>query len=105
MIHQWCIVLCHGNFKRTELYAMERWAKVITEVPDTAYFPIYNPLIKNSDNTEVTPEWEEQMRITLKSTIFVNTNELRSKGYEVDNDNNPNPDNTLIPVTWQDTPP
>ena len=38
--HQWCIVLCHGYFKGTELYAVERWVKVTTEVPDTTYSPL-----------------------------------------------------------------
>ena len=23
-VHQWCIFLCHGNFKGTELYAVKR---------------------------------------------------------------------------------
>ena len=46
-VYQWCTVLCHGNFKGTELYSVERLVKVITEIPNTAYLPINNPLIEN----------------------------------------------------------
>ena len=49
-VHQWCIVLCHGNFKVIELYNVKRWMKVITESPYTTYFPIANPLIRNANN-------------------------------------------------------
>ena len=63
-VHQWCIFLCHGDFKGTELYAIERWMTLTTEGPDTAYFPINNPLIKISKNTEVPLEGKEEMHIT-----------------------------------------
>ena len=29
-VHQWCILLCHGGFKGTEMYAVELWVKVIS---------------------------------------------------------------------------
>ena len=51
--HQWYIVLFHGYFKGTEMYDVERWLKVITEAPDTAYFPIEKPLIKIVNKIEV----------------------------------------------------
>ena len=75
-VHQWCNVPCHVNFKGTELYAVKLWVKVITEGPDTTYLPIDNPLIKNSNKTEVPLEGEEEMRIKLKATPHENTNEL-----------------------------
>ena len=40
--HLWYIVLCYGYFKGTEMYADERWVKVITEGSDTAYSPMKN---------------------------------------------------------------
>ena len=55
-VHQLCIFLCCVGFKGTELYAVKWWVKFITEGPDTAYLPIDNPLIENSNNTEVTLE-------------------------------------------------
>ena len=58
-VHKWCIFLCHGNFKGTELYAAELWVKVITLGPDTTYFLIDKTLIKNSNKTEVPLEGEE----------------------------------------------
>ena len=36
MVHQWYIVLCHGDFKDTERYHVELWVKIITEILDTA---------------------------------------------------------------------
>ena len=61
--------------------------KVISEVPDTSFFPIDNPLIQNAMNTEVPLEGEEDMHITPQETLCENINELRAHSYEVDNDN------------------
>ena len=71
------------------LYSIEQWVKVITEGPDTAYFPTNNPLIKNDKNTEIPMEGEEEMCITSKSTLQKNINELRAQGYGVDDYNKP----------------
>ena len=67
--------------------------RFITEVPDTIYFPIDNPLIKNEKNAEITLEGEDKMRITPGATLRKNINEVRAQGYEVDDDNGPVPDN------------
>ena len=72
--------------------------------PDTAYFPIDNPLIKNAKNTEVPLEGEEDMRIAPRATLLENINELRSQGYEVDDENNPVPNNISNSVAHQDNP-
>ena len=72
--------------------------------PDTAYFPINNPLIKNAKNTEVPLEGEEDMCIAPRATLRENINELRSQGYEVDYDNGPVTDNIPNPETQKDTP-
>ena len=78
MVHQWCIVLCNGYFKGTELYVVEKWVKVTTEGPETAYLPIKNLLIKNANNKEVPLEGEEDMRITPRATLHKNINELQA---------------------------
>ena len=52
-VHRWCIVLCHGNSKVKELYAVEQWFKVVVEGPGIAYFPINSPLINDANNIEV----------------------------------------------------
>ena len=47
---------------------------------------------------------EEEMRITPKSTLCKNINELLSQGYEVDYDNEPVPGKIIKPETHWDTP-
>ena len=44
------------------------------------------------------------MHITKKTTLHKNINELRAQGYEIDDDNEPLPDNIPNPETQQDTP-
>ena len=73
--------------------------KVISEVPETAYFPIEKPLIKNAKNKKVPMEGEEEIRITPKATPCKNINELQAKGCEVDDDNCTVPDTIPNPDT------
>ena len=42
---QCCIVLYHGYFVGTELYAVKQWVKIVAEGQDTAYLPINNSSI------------------------------------------------------------
>ena len=46
IIYQWRIIFFSVCFEIMELCAIEKWEKLITEGPDTAHFPIKNPLIK-----------------------------------------------------------
>ena len=80
-VHQCCIFILRVVFKVTELYAVERWVKVITEGPDTAYFPINNPLIEIEKNIEFRMEGEEYIIIAKNKNLDQNINEIRSQGY------------------------
>ena len=44
------------------------------------------------------------MRTTPRATLCKNINEIRAQGYEVDDENDPVPDNIPNSVTQQDTP-
>ena len=77
--------------------------KIITELPDTAYLPIVNPLIENAKNIEVKLKGEEDMRITPETTI-IKINKLRSQVYEVDDVNKLVTDNITNPETQRDAP-
>ena len=47
IFYQWCSVLCHREFEGMELYDVKLWVKVITEFPETEYFPTNNPFSQN----------------------------------------------------------
>ena len=50
--------------------------KFITEVSDTAYFLIKNPLIKNSNKTNVLLKGEEDMNLTLVANLCEKKNSV-----------------------------
>ena len=52
-----------------ELYYVAKLVKVITKILDTTYLPINNPLIKNSNKTEVTLEGEEEAHRLLVESL------------------------------------
>ena len=91
---QWCIIFRHDDFPNKEIYCVERYCKVLKEGPTGQFFAL--------DNADLAPtiaeEEPETGLIETPTTIpGGNVNDdivrIRMQGLEVDDDNDPAPEN------------
>lgn len=84
-----CYVFRHDQFEGHELHCLRRWSKVTTEGSPDHFFPL-NTLEAASNVQEGAAEVEVPALEGLEYDIQC----LRAEGYDVDDDNEPAPENT-----------
>jgi hypothetical protein len=102
-----CIVFQHGDFPTDELYAHQRYAKVLEEGAAADIFRDADPGAENDDERQegvAEGELGEQAEPLEVPALTANADDdierLRAEGYGVDDDNEPAPEN--IPALTDD---
>jgi hypothetical protein len=91
---QTCVVFRHEDFDK-EIYCVERWCKIVTEGPEESLFD--NPRVdEEAPVVHDEPGVSVPVR-TLGAEIREDIARFRSEGYDVDDDNDPAPENVPVP--------
>ena len=92
-VQKWCVVFRHDDFPNQELHCSERYAVVQQEGAEADYF---QQVQVDNNQEDAAVEQEENAIETPNvggSDLQENINRLRDEGYDVDDDNDPAPEN------------
>ena len=84
-----CYVFRHDQFEDHELHCLRRWSKVTTEGNPDHFFPL--------DTLEAVSNEQEgaaELEVPALEGLAYDIQRLRAEGYDVDDDNEPAPENT-----------
>jgi hypothetical protein len=91
---QWCVVFRHSDFPNQELHAVRKWCKVVTEGAEASFLEEEEaPRIRRQGPTEEQlrgPELPSELR---NATRQEDVAAIRAAGFDVDDDNEPVPEN------------
>ena len=98
-----CIIFRHNDFDNQEIYCAERYARVLTEGSEVDFFtgvPVgveVTEEVKEGEEEEIAVPW------LANTDLAENIARLRAEGYDVDDDNEPAPENvpTVEPAQLQ----
>lgn len=100
---QGVVVMRHEDFPNEELYCVERWCKVITEGPEASLFDLPVAVDEAVAPVVVGQGEEEDIGVVvipvrgLGSELREDIARFRAEGYDVDDDNDPAPENVPNP--------
>ena len=96
-----CIVFRHDDFDNQEIYCSERYAKVLTEGNEVDFFT--DVTVQAEEEKDALDDADEATLVPVLGTsdLAENIARVRMEGYNVDDDNEPAPEN--VPDTAQTT--
>ena len=92
-----CIVLRHNDFENEELHCAQRYVKVLTEGNEADFFSgecVEATVIAEEENRS---DEAQEVPVICNSDLAENIARLRMEGYDVDDDNEPAPENVPEP--------
>jgi Transposase IS4 len=91
-----CVVFRHDDFPNQELHCCERWARVDQEGPADSFFDIV-PEEVTVEEMEEGRELPQEVNTAASIVHLEDALLLRAEGFDVDDDNDPAPENIPIP--------
>ena len=92
-VDRMCIIFRHGDFENKELHCVERYCNVTTEGAAADYFDEVTEVTVVNEEEKNNANEAQELPPLSKSDLAENIAKLRMEGYDVDDDNDPAPEN------------